>query len=173
MVLLLLHMLIGILLKETGLYEKMTVSCLAELTDVENGEQLRDVCAKTASKPLWHEKMPDDLQKAIADAYASTRLKRLGEEGSFRSSTFQCYCRRFAGCKFCRSTRYLPDMSKVQTGLLLKLRNAMHPALLTELFITEKNKAMIIWKLALKCSYSNDGILQGCWRNVHCQCCYR
>jgi len=64
-------------IKETGLYEKMR-SILAELTDVENGELLRDVCARLR-QAIMAEKMPDDLQQAIADAYAQL-AKKVGEK---------------------------------------------------------------------------------------------
>ena len=67
-------------IKETGLYEKMR-SILAELTDVENGELLRDVCARLR-QAIMAEKMPDDLQKAIADAYAQLAQK-VGEKDPY------------------------------------------------------------------------------------------
>ncbi len=64
-------------IKETGLYEKMR-SILAELTDVENGELLRDVCARLR-QAIMAEKMPDDLQSAIAGAYEEL-AKKVGEQ---------------------------------------------------------------------------------------------
>ena len=67
-------------IKETGLYEKMR-AILAELTDVENGELLRDVCARLR-QAIMAEKMPDDLQKAIADAYAQLAQK-VGEKDPY------------------------------------------------------------------------------------------
>ena len=67
-------------IKETGLYEKMR-SILAELTDVENGELLRDVCARLR-QAIMVEKMPEDLQTAIADAYAQL-AKKVGEENPY------------------------------------------------------------------------------------------
>src|SRR5574344_841214 len=54
-------------IKESGFEGKMR-AILADLTDVENGAVLRDVCARLR-QAIMAEKMPQDLQKAIADAY--------------------------------------------------------------------------------------------------------
>lgn len=67
-------------IKETGLYEKMR-SILADLTDVENGELLRDVCARLR-QAIMVEKMPEDLQTAIANAYGQL-AKKVGEENPY------------------------------------------------------------------------------------------
>ena len=67
-------------IEESGLKGKME-ALLAELTDVENSALLRDVSAKLRAA-IMAEKMPDDLQKAIADAYAEL-AKKVGEELPF------------------------------------------------------------------------------------------
>ena len=67
-------------IEESGLNKKMG-ALLAELTDVENSALLRDVSAKLRAA-IMAEKMPDDLQKAIADAYAEL-AKKVGEELPF------------------------------------------------------------------------------------------
>ena len=67
-------------IEESGLKVKME-ALLAELTDVENSALLRDVSAKLRAA-IMAEKMPDDLQKAIAEAYAEL-AKKVGEELPF------------------------------------------------------------------------------------------
>lgn len=67
-------------IEESGLKEKMA-ALLADLTDVENSAMLRDVSAKLRAA-IMAEKMPEDLQKAIADAYAEL-AKKVGEELPF------------------------------------------------------------------------------------------
>ncbi|NCD08933.1 MAG: phosphoenolpyruvate synthase [Negativicutes bacterium] len=67
-------------IEESGLKEKMA-ALLADLTDVENSAMLRDVSAKLRAA-IMAEKMPDDLQRAIADAYAEL-AKKVGEELPF------------------------------------------------------------------------------------------
>lgn len=67
-------------IEESGLKEKMA-ALLADLTDVENSAMLRDVSAKLRAA-IMAEKMPNDLQKAIADAYAELATK-VGEELPF------------------------------------------------------------------------------------------
>lgn len=64
-------------IKERGLEGKMR-AILADLTDVENGAVLRDVCARLR-QAIMAEKMPQDLQKAIADAYKEL-AKKVGEK---------------------------------------------------------------------------------------------
>ncbi len=60
-------------MKETGLDAKLR-TMLAELTDVENSELLAEVCSGIR-KAIMNEEMPQDLQKAISDAY-----KELGQK---------------------------------------------------------------------------------------------
>ena len=67
-------------IEKSGLKEKMA-ALLSELTDVENSAMLRDVSAKLRAA-IMAEKMPDDLQVAIADAYAEL-AKKVGEELPF------------------------------------------------------------------------------------------
>lgn len=67
-------------IKESGLEEKMR-AILAELTDVENSALLRDVCARLR-EAIMAEKMPQDLQDAIAEAYVELG-KRVGEENPY------------------------------------------------------------------------------------------
>ena len=67
-------------IEKSGLKEKMA-ALLSELTDVENSAMLRDVSAKLRAA-IMAEKMPDDLQTAIADAYAEL-AKKVGEELPF------------------------------------------------------------------------------------------
>lgn len=67
-------------IEKSGLKEKMA-ALLSELTDVENSAMLRDVSAKLRAA-IMAEKMPDDLQAAIADAYAEL-AKKVGEELPF------------------------------------------------------------------------------------------
>ncbi len=67
-------------IEKSGLKEKMA-ALLSELTDVENSALLRDVSAKLRAA-IMAEKMPDDLQQAIAGAYAEL-AKKVGEELPF------------------------------------------------------------------------------------------
>lgn len=67
-------------IKESGLEEKMR-SILSELTDVENSALLRDVSARLRDA-IMAEKMPQDLQDAIAAAYVELG-KRVGEENPY------------------------------------------------------------------------------------------
>ena len=67
-------------IEKSGLKEKMA-ALLSELTDVENSAMLRTVSAKLRAA-IMAEKMPDDLQTAIADAYAEL-AKKVGEELPF------------------------------------------------------------------------------------------
>ncbi|MGE4588724.1 MAG: phosphoenolpyruvate synthase [Acidaminococcaceae bacterium] len=67
-------------IEKSGLKEKMA-ALLAELTDVENSALLRDVSAKLRAA-IMAEKMPDDLQKAIAVAYAEL-AEKVGEKLPF------------------------------------------------------------------------------------------
>lgn len=67
-------------IKESGLEEKMR-AILAELTDVENSALLRDVCARLR-EAIMAEKMPQDLQDAIGEAYVELG-KRVGEENPY------------------------------------------------------------------------------------------
>ncbi|MBQ3404422.1 MAG: phosphoenolpyruvate synthase [Oscillospiraceae bacterium] len=67
-------------IEKNGLKERMQ-ACLAELTDVEDSALLRDVCAKLR-KMIVDEKMPEDLDKAIKDAYAEL-AKKVGEDAPF------------------------------------------------------------------------------------------
>lgn len=67
-------------IEKSGLKEKMA-ALLSELTDVENSALLRDVSAKLRAA-IMAEKMPDDLQQAIAGAYAEL-AKKVGEELTF------------------------------------------------------------------------------------------
>ncbi|MHC1719039.1 MAG: phosphoenolpyruvate synthase [Acidaminococcaceae bacterium] len=67
-------------IEKSGLKEKMA-ALLSELTDVENSALLRDVSAKLRAA-IMAETMPDDLQVAIADAYAEL-AKKVGEELPF------------------------------------------------------------------------------------------
>jgi pyruvate,water dikinase len=67
-------------IEKSGLKEKMT-ALLSGLTDVENSDQLRDVCAKLR-KAIMDEEMPADLKKAIADAYAEL-AKKVKEKAPF------------------------------------------------------------------------------------------
>jgi len=66
--------------EKSGLKEKMA-ALLSELTDVENSALLRTVSAKLRAA-IMAEKMPDDLQEAIAEAYAEL-AKKVGEELPF------------------------------------------------------------------------------------------
>ncbi len=54
-------------IEKSGLKEKMR-TILSELTDVENGALLRDVCSRLR-KTIMAENMPQDLQEAISKAY--------------------------------------------------------------------------------------------------------
>jgi pyruvate,water dikinase len=63
---------------QTGLREKMR-AILAELTDVENSDLLSNVCARLRQS-IMEQEMPQDLQKAIADAYAELAVKMHEEE---------------------------------------------------------------------------------------------
>ena len=67
-------------IEKSGLKEKMA-ALLSELTDVENSALLRDVSAKLRAA-IMAEKMPEDLQQAIAEAYAEL-AKKVGEELPF------------------------------------------------------------------------------------------
>ncbi|MCH4157747.1 MAG: phosphoenolpyruvate synthase [Acidaminococcaceae bacterium] len=67
-------------MEKTGLKEKLT-TLLRDLTDVENSDLLRTVCAKVR-KAIMAEEMPEDLQKAIADAYAKL-AKKVGEKAPY------------------------------------------------------------------------------------------
>lgn len=67
-------------IEKSGLKEKMA-ALLSELTDVENSALLRDVSAKLRAA-IMAEKMPEDLQQAIAGAYAEL-AKKVGEELPF------------------------------------------------------------------------------------------
>lgn len=67
-------------IEKSGLKEKMA-ALLSELTDVENSALLRDVSAKLRAA-IMAEKMPEDLQQAIAGAY-SELAKKVGEELPF------------------------------------------------------------------------------------------
>ena len=67
-------------IEKSGLKEKMA-ALLSELTDVENSALLRDVSAKLRAA-IMAEKMTDDLQQAIAGAYAEL-AKKVGEELPF------------------------------------------------------------------------------------------
>lgn len=67
-------------MEKTGLKEKMA-ALLSELTDVENSDLLRTVCAKVR-KTIMAEEMPADLQKAIADAYAQL-AEKMGEKAPY------------------------------------------------------------------------------------------
>lgn len=67
-------------IEKSGLKEKIA-SLLSELTDVENSALLRDVSAKLRAA-IMAEKMPEDLQTAIAEAYAELG-KRVGEDLPF------------------------------------------------------------------------------------------
>lgn len=67
-------------IEKSGLKEKMA-ALLSELTDVENSALLRDVSAKLRAA-IMAEKMPEDLQQAIAGAYAELANK-VGEELPF------------------------------------------------------------------------------------------
>ena len=64
-------------IEKTGLKDKMA-SLIAQLTDVENTALLREVCAKLR-QAIMDEEMPQDLQDAIAKAYAELG-KKMGEE---------------------------------------------------------------------------------------------
>lgn len=64
-------------IEKSGLQEKMR-SILAELTDVENGALLRDVCARLRNA-IMAEEMPKDLQNAISEAYGEL-AKKVGEK---------------------------------------------------------------------------------------------
>lgn len=66
--------------KESGLAEKMR-AILAELTDVEDSNLLKDVCARLR-ETMMAEEMPNDLKKSIADAYAEL-AKKVNEETPF------------------------------------------------------------------------------------------
>ena len=66
--------------KESGLEEKMR-TILAELTDVEDSNLLKDVCARLR-EAMMAEEMPNDLKKSIADAYAEL-AKKVNEEEPF------------------------------------------------------------------------------------------
>jgi pyruvate,water dikinase len=63
---------------QTGLRDKMR-SILAELTDVENSELLSRVCARLRQS-IMEQEMPQDLQQAIADAYAELARKMNEDE---------------------------------------------------------------------------------------------
>ena len=52
-------------IEKSGLHEKMR-TILSELTDVENGALLRDVCARLRAA-IMAEEMPKDLKKAIPE----------------------------------------------------------------------------------------------------------
>lgn len=67
-------------IKESGLAEKMR-AILAELTDVEDSNLLKDVCFRLR-QVIMAEEMPNDLKKSIADAYAEL-AKRVNEENPF------------------------------------------------------------------------------------------
>lgn len=67
-------------IEKSGLKEKIA-ALLAELTDVENSALLRDVSAKLRAA-IMAEKMPEDLQNAIAEAYAELGRK-VGEDLPF------------------------------------------------------------------------------------------
>lgn len=67
-------------MEKTGLKEKLA-TLLRDLTDVENSDLLRTVCAKVR-KAIMAEEMPADLKKAIAEAYAKLAQK-VGEEAPY------------------------------------------------------------------------------------------
>ncbi|MEG0798498.1 MAG: phosphoenolpyruvate synthase [Acidaminococcaceae bacterium] len=67
-------------IEKTGLGDKMR-TLLSELTDVENGALLRSVCTRLR-ETIMAEEMPQDLQAAIATAYAEL-AKKVGEELPF------------------------------------------------------------------------------------------
>ena len=58
---------------KSGLHEKMR-TILSELTDVENGVLLRDVCSRLRAA-IMAEEMPKDLKKAISEAYKQLAQK--------------------------------------------------------------------------------------------------
>ena len=67
-------------IEKSGLGEKMA-ALLSELTDVENSALLREVSSKLR-QAIMAEKMPEDLQQAIAAAYEEL-AKKVGEELPF------------------------------------------------------------------------------------------
>lgn len=67
-------------IEKSGLKQKIA-ALLSELTDVENSALLRDISAKLRAA-IMAEKMPEDLQNAIAEAYAELG-KKVGEELPF------------------------------------------------------------------------------------------
>lgn len=67
-------------MEKNGLYERMK-QALAELTDIEDTEQLSVVCAKIR-KMIVDEKMPADLEEAIKKAYAEL-AKKVGQADPF------------------------------------------------------------------------------------------
>ena len=60
-------------IEKTGLKDKLR-ALLAELTDVENSELLSSVC-KRIREAIMEQEMPQDLQEAIAGAYAELAKK--------------------------------------------------------------------------------------------------
>ncbi len=66
--------------EKTGLKDKMK-ALLSELTDVENSDLLHTVCGKLR-KTIMAEKMPADLEKAIADAYAKL-AEKMGKKNPY------------------------------------------------------------------------------------------
>lgn len=60
-------------IEKSGLKEKMR-TILSELTDVENGALLRDVCSRLR-QTIMAENMPQDLQEAISKAYGQLAEK--------------------------------------------------------------------------------------------------
>jgi pyruvate,water dikinase len=67
-------------MEKTGLKDKLA-TLLRDLTDVENSDLLRTVCAKIR-KAIMAEEMPADLKKAIADAYLKLAAK-VGEKAPY------------------------------------------------------------------------------------------
>lgn len=67
-------------MEKTCLKEKLA-TLLRDLTDVENSDLLRTVCAKVR-KAIMAEEMPADLKKAIAEAYAKLAQK-VGEKAPY------------------------------------------------------------------------------------------